>query len=368
MKVKYYEHKVMGKLKEKLKSDEEMIQNISYTPDLFKNKYSFVSFCSYPKTNKLFIGTTNIFGDILIEFDIKTKTFRSCNYANQYWEPLECKIHKGLWLDEKEDALYFGTATLGNLSLTINSKGGKLSKYKIKEDKFEFLDSPIPSEFYQGTMYDPKLKYLYLLTNMTNGFGVYDIKNKKLLHHHAIGSIPHIGVIDNKSNVWCSYGVESQHFFSYNPETDSFTFPKNAKIPEGTKATNIMYMGAGPIDSSIKANNGMLYFGTALGALLEVDPQTGSVEYLGKPFPGNRLPGLALDAEGNILMCGGDDGVPYIAKFDIKTRTINTLGQVKATDGMTCFRCHEIISIENKIYVAETDNPERSAVLWEIEL
>lgn len=368
MKVNYYEHKTIGKLKEKLKSDEEMLQNLNYSPDLFKDKYSFVSFCDYKKKNKLFIGTTNIFGDILIEFDTKTKTFRSCNYSTSHWDRLESKIHKGLWLDEKEDALYFGTATLAPIAHTINSKGGQISKYKIKEEKFELIDRPTPADFYQGTMYDPARKLIYLLTGDTNGFGVYDVKAKKLIRHHPIGSIPHIGVIDDKGNVWGTCGVSKPVFFKYNPDKNEFAFPEKLVVPDGLEASNKMYPGAGPIDSAIKGNNGMLYFGTALGALLELDPITYELKYLGKPFPGHRLPGLALDSEGNVLMCGGDDGAPYVAKFDIKERSIGALGQVIAEDGKACFRCHEIIVIDNKAYVAETDNPERTALLWEIEL
>lgn len=366
MKVNYYGYKSFAKLKEKISSDEEMIRNLNYSPDLFKDKYSFVSFCSYPKNDKLFIGTTNIFGDILIEFDLKTKTFRSCGYAKGYWDPLESKIHKGLWLDEKEDALYFGTATLGGVPLTTNSKGGKLSRYKIREDKFEFIDSPIKGDFYQGTMYDPSRKMMYLLTGQGNGFAAYDVKNKKLLRYDMMGSIPHIGVIDDAGGVWGTYGVERHAFCKYIPEKNDYIFPEKCYVPDGTEASNKMYVGAGPIDSSIKGVNGLLYFGTALGALLELNPNTYEVKYLGKPFPGIRMPGLALDKDGNVLMCGGSDGAPYIARFDIVNRTISSLGQVKAEDGNACFRCHEIIVIDNKAYVAETDNPERSALLWEV--
>ena len=368
MKVKYYEHKNFGKLKDKLASDEEMMQNLNYSPDLFKDKYSFVSFCNYPKKNKLFIGTTNIFGDILIEFDVKTKTFRSCNYATSHWDILESKIHKGLWLDEQEDALYFGTATLAPIAKVVNSKGGQLSKYKIKEEKFELIGSPSQGDFYQGTMYDQKRKMMYLLTGECNGFGAFDVKNKKLLRYNPIGSIPHIGVIDDSGAVWGSCGVSKPCFFKYIPEKNDYIFPENCFVPDGRAATGKMYDGAGPIDSAIKGNNGMLYFGTALGALLELNPVTYEVIYLGKPFPGIRLPGLALDNDGNVLMCGGDDGAPYVAKFDVRNRTINALGQVIAEDGTACFRCHEITFMDNKAYVAETDNPERSALLWEIEL
>jgi hypothetical protein len=157
-------------------------------------------------------------------------------------------------------------------------------------------------------------------------------------------------------------------FYKYIPEKNDYFFPKGCLVPDGTEASNKMYTGAGPIDSAILGKNNLLYFGTALGALIELNPETYEVKYLGKPFPGIRMPGLALDKDGNVLMCGGSDGAPYIARFDILNRTISALGQVKSEDGNACFRCHEIVVIDNKAYVAETDNPERSAYLWEVEL
>ncbi len=375
MKVNYYKFKDCKKTDVILASDEDMMVGLyKNEPELFKDRYSYVSFAPHKKSNSIYVGATNIFGDLLVKFNVRTKEFVSCDFPHatwngeQLWTPLEVKIHKGLNLDEKEDAIYFGTASLAPFSLTVPSKGGQLTKYSIKDGTYELLARPVQGDFYQGTLYDGDKKMVYFWT-FGNSFGVYDIKKKALIRHIPIGSVPHIGVIDDDGHVWGSCSIGSPYLYRYIPEKDEFQFLQDeCPIPDGNKAVGVMYSGAGPIDGAIKGANGLLYFGTSLGALLEVDPKNPSIKYLGKPFPGNRLPGLAVDDDGNILMCGGDDGTPYVAKYDIKTGAVKTLGKVIAEDGNACFRCHEIAYIDGKIFVAETDNPHRTGYLWEIEL
>ena len=60
----------------------------------------------------------------------------------------------------------------------------------------------------------------------------------------------------------------------------------------GNRHANIMYPGAGPIDTMINGRDGYLYIGTCGGTLVRLDPRTAQADYLGRPAPTRRMPGL----------------------------------------------------------------------------
>ena len=349
-------------------SDEEIFANKKYAKKLAQLRYSFVSMRYHAKTKRLFVGCTNSAGDLLVEFNPKTGKFRSCGYGRSgIWEPTEAKIHKGIWLDEKEDALYFGTSTLKNIPDTVDSKGGKLVRYRIKDRKFTLIAAPTPGDFFQATGYDPRRKKMYMYTMPGSCFAVYDLKKRKLVRHDPMESIPHIGCIDDEGGVWGTYS-HRHGFFRYLSDEDRYEFPPGCAFPEAHKAANIMYTGAGPIDSFINGGDGYLYTASALGELVRIDPVSKEIKYLGKPFAGIRLPGMCLADDGMIYVCGGSDGVPMLARYDRDAEKFQYLGPVSADDGTVCFRCHELAVIDGVAYVGETDNRTRSGYVWACEL
>lgn len=335
---------------------------------LFVDRYSFVSFCPYLKQNKLFVGTTNFAGDILAVFDLKTKSFTSCNYHKSIRTPLEIKIHKGLTLNEVNDSVYFGTATVSDIPDTINSGGGQLIRYDIKNKQFEKIASPTPGEFYQSTIFDIKRNNFYMHTMVGNAFCHYNINENKLKKMIPMESIPHNGVLSKDGKVWSVYGVSSHAFYFYDPDTETFHFPKNLKIPDSQKSANIMYPGAGPVDCMVEGPDGNIYAGCANGEVFMIDVNAMKLEYLGKPFLGMRIPGMAFSENGDLYLCGGTDNKPYLSKYSIREKKMETLGNIVASDGQSCYRCHEIMIIDNTVFVGETDNPVRSGYLWEVEL
>jgi hypothetical protein len=129
-----------------------------------------------------------------------------------------------------------------------------------------------------------------------------------------------------------------------------------------------MYRGAGPVDSLIQGDDGCLYAGSALAELYRIDPVAMKIEFLGKPFIGKRLPGLAFGPDGLLYMCGGSDEEATLARCDVRTRQFETLGPVAATDGKSCFRCHEMVITGGTVYIGETDNRTRSGYLWACEI
>ncbi len=349
-------------------SDEEIFANKKHAKKLARLRYSFVSMRYHAKKKRLFVGCTNSGGDLLVEFNPTTRKFRSCGYGRSgIWEPTEAKIHKGIWLDEKEDALYFGTSTLSGIPLTVNSKGGKLVRYRMKDRKFTLIAAPTPGDFFQATGYDATRKKMYMYTMPGSCFAVYDLKKKKLLRHDPMESIPHIGCIDDEGGVWGTYS-HRHGFFRYLPDNDDYEFPPGCSFPDAHKAANIMYTGAGPIDSMINGGDGYLYTASALGELVRIHPVSKEIKYLGKPFAGIRLPGMYLAEDGMIYLCGGSDGAPMLARYDRGAEKFEYLGRVAADDGTVCFRCHELAVIDGVAYIGETDNRDRSGYLWACEI
>jgi hypothetical protein len=365
MKVRYHVYKDI-KLNVAAASDEEVFQRSStLTRKINKLRYSFVSMCWHPRRKKLYLGTTNGDGDILVAFDPKTSKFTSCNFARSgFRTEHDVKIHKGIWLDEKEDALYFGTATLSPYSAMFDSRGGSLLRYRIADRKFDRLARPTRGDYYQATAYDPQRKMMYFYT-IRNCFGAYDLRARKLVRYEAMESTPHCGIIDEAGGAWGTYCSSAQAFFRYSPGKDRFEFPKGLAFPNAYDASDIMYRGAGPVDSMINGPDGCLYAGSALAELYRIDPVAKTIEFLGKPFIGQRLPGLAFGPDGLLYMCGGSDKQATLTRCDVKTRKFETLGPVAAKDGTNCYRCHELVVIDGTIYIGETDNPVRSGYLWE---
>lgn len=346
-------------------SDEEIFATEKHREEIAEKRYCFVSMRVHPVRGTLFIGCTNGVGDLLVEFDPATGEFRSCGYGQSgIWEDTEAKIHKGIWLNAEENALYFATSTLKPISQTIDSNGGKLVRYRIDDDEFDLIAAPIRGQFYQASCYDPDRKKMYLYTMPAAGFGVFDIGSNTLVRHDPMESIPHIGAIDDEGGVWGTYSIGRQEFFRYLPDTDTYEFPKGCAFPEAYKAANVMYLGAGPIDSMLNGGDGYLYAGSALGEMIRIDPISKEIEYLGKPFAGIRLPGMFLADDGLIYVCGGSDGAPNLARYDRNAGKFDYLGRVVAEDGTTCFRCHGLAVLDGTAYVGETDNKKRSGYLW----
>ena len=346
-------------------SDEQIFASPKYKKIFAQKRYSFVSMCWHPGARKLFLGTTNSGGDLLVQFDPATGKFRSCGYQRAgWWDATEAKIHKGIWLDEKEDALYFGTSTLSPVSKTIESRGGKLVRYWVKERKFELIATPTPGDFYQATGYDRGRRKMYFYTDPGLCFGVYDLRKKKLVRYNPMESIVHIGCIDDEGGAWGTCGASRHEFFRYLPDENRYEFPNGCAFPEALRAADVMYIGAGPVDSFLNGKDGYLYAGSALGEVIRLDPISKEIKYLGKPFGGKRLPGMALAEDGMIYCCGGSDGASMLARYDRDLGRFEYLGPVAAADGTVCYRCHEIVVVDGVAYIGETDNRRRSGYLW----
>jgi len=350
-------------------TDEEIMRATTGNAAKIKQlRYSFVCMRYHPYLKKFFVGATNGARDLLLEFDPRTRKFESCGYdSSDVGNEHDVKIHQGLWLNEKDNSIYFGTATLSRLPLMIESTGGSLVRYDISERKFTCLGNPTPGDFYQGSCFDYERGKAYMVT-IHGCFVVYDYKNKKLIRYQPVESTPHNACIDDDGCVWSSYGHHMQAFFRYLPDEDRFEFPTGCAYPNALEASGLMYRGAGPVDSIINGGDGYLYTGSALGELYRLDPREGKLEFLGKPFPDKRLPGLTLGSDGYLYVCGGVTKASMLARYDREAGRFERFGPVVAPDGTECHYCHEVAVLDGVVYIGETDNPKRSGYMWVCEL
>jgi hypothetical protein len=326
-------------------------------------RYSFVSMCPWPEGGKLFLGCTNYRGDVLAEFDLAKRRFRSCGFPESgLLETHDAKIHKGLTLDQAGRALYFGTATLSPLHDIIETRGGGLFRYDLARRRFTELARPTKGDFYQATRFDFARRRAYIYTDRSN-FVVYDLGRRKVLRYETMGSTPHNGCIDDSGGVWGTQSPFRHAFFRYDPDGDKFFFPCTA-FPNAREAAGIMYAGAGPVDSFVNGGDGFLYAGSALGELYRIDPASGEVRFLGKPFPDKRLPGLAVGPDGWLYLAGGLARASMLARYHPGEERFEQLGNIEHPDGTYCHYAHEIAVVDGAVYVGETDNPRRSGYLW----
>lgn len=365
MNVKYHVFKDY-KLNVASQTDEEKLSQMSER-EVAKARemlYSFVSMSYDPKRKSLFLGATHRLGDILVEFDIKSGTFNSCGYGKtDFCGPYDVKIHKGLALDPDGEALYFGIATLNPLSELIGVPGGAVVRYDIPARKFTCLSRPLSGDFIQGTCFDFQRGNAYLFTDRDN-FGVFNLHQKKLLRTETMQSTPHNGCIDDDGGVWGTHSPGVQGFYRYDPDKNSFRFPSTV-LPNARAAANVMYPGAGPVDSFVNGRDGYLYVGTALGEFYRLDPRSGALKYLGKPFPDTRLPGLAIGQDGWLYLCGGNSRASMLGRYNREENRFEHLGTVEHPDGTFLHYAHEIVVVDGVVYIGETDNLSRSGYLWE---
>jgi hypothetical protein len=335
--------------------------------EMRRRRYSLVSSAYHAGRQKLYLGTTNKGGDILVEFDLRTRRFRSCGFQRSGLRgPHDVKIHKGLHLDEAGDRIYFGTASLSPIADVIGKPGGLLACYDIRTGKFHDLGRPIPGQFYQSTCWDPRRGLAYLFTGRCV-FAVYDFRRRKLLACEPMDSIPHNGCLDDDGGAWGTYSGGKHAFFRYNPDARRFEFPGCA-IPDAAEAADIIYAGAGPVDGMLNGGDGFLYVGTALGELYRLDPRRGDLTFLGKPLPGRRLPVLALGPDGWLYLCGGYRPRSMLARYHRAENRFERLGTIAHANGEWMEYVHEIAVVGRSVYALETDNLRRSGFLWECRL
>jgi hypothetical protein len=346
--------------------DESFVTTANRDANVRRNRRWFTSLCYDEASGRLYCGQTHRAGNILHAFDPATGTFEDLGY-DRVAEDNEMKVHRGLWLDGDQRALYFGVASLSPTSAMVEAPGGKLVRYDIEGRRFQTLGIPLQGNYIQATNYDPTRQLMYAFLEPSRSFAVWSVRAGELVRVHCMDSIVHVSDLDDRGGVWGTYS--HQHaFFRYDPDADRFEFPDGCVLPTAREAAGVMYEGAGPVDCLINGGDGFLYVASGLGELYRLEPTSAELRYLGRPLPYRRLPAVRMGADGMLYGVGGDDNGTTIFRYDREQERFELLGQVRAPDGTTCFRPHDLALVGGVAYVAETDTPDRSGYLWECRL
>ena len=335
--------------------------------DVFNNRIAFVSLLMHPD-GRLYCGLTAFNTDIFVRFDPRTGKFTSLGYQ-KVAEKYEVKIHRSLEL-AGDGTIYGATATLYTIDKRLDTPGGCIFRYHPKTGQIEKLVIPTPRDYPQTITLDEKRKLIYGMTQPVLKFFVYHMDTGKVEDFDYMGSITHISALDDDGCFWGTWDHVRHNLFKYDPSTGKITYFDHG-IPEGARFADIMYRGAGPVDSMINGRDGYMYIGTTGGTLCRLDPRTAEATYIGKPHPTKRLPGLEIVDKRRILCAGGDEEGGYLALYDRKTGGIEHLGTlVDSETGLKLYRVHDMkLSLDKRTaYVAETDVPTRSGYLWECKL
>jgi hypothetical protein len=355
------------------KSKREVIDTSLMNPDdavdqeIRNNRISFTCLLAHPD-GYIYCGITAFKGDIFWRFDPRTGKFADLGY-NSVGEQYEVKIHRSLEL-ASDGTIYGASATLYTLDQRQDTVGGAIFHYDPRVGKIEKLVVPCERDYIQTITLDEKRQLVYGMCCPVYKFFVYNIATNKVQYNDYMGSITHIGAIDDAGCYWGTWDSVYHYLFKYDPATGKITYFHHS-IPEGKECAGIMYPGAGPVDTMINGRDSYLYIGTCGGTLVRLDPKTAKCDYLARPQPTRRMPGLVIWHDSVLIGAGGDNQGGYIFTYDRKTGAVQNLGKlVDPTTGEQLFRVHDLrLSLDGKTaYVAETDVPSRSGYLWQVEL
>lgn len=335
-------------------------------PDLYHRMLAFTCLLTHPD-GYLYCGLTRFNGDFFYRFDVRSKQFESLGYQHVS-EPFECKIHRSLELDT-DGTIYGATACLHLENRRLDAPGGALFKYDVRTRKIDKFAIPVPHDYIQTISLDPRRRLIYGQTYPVFKFFVHHLDTGKTDNFDYVGSITHISAIDDQGCFWGTWNGVNHWLFKYDPDKARIEWFKHG-LPNARADSNIMYPNAGPIDCMISGGDGWLYVGTCGGSLCRIHAQTAAVEYLGHPAPTRRMPALKKFGNDQLLGCCGDEDGGCLFLYDLKTRHFDVLGRiVDSATGQSLYRTHDLeIGPNGNVFVAETDVPDRSSYLWEIQI
>jgi hypothetical protein len=326
----------------------------------------------------LFLGLTSINTDIFWKFDPGANKFESLDFP-RVSDRFDAKFHRSLELDS--DGSYIAaTAMLHDMDQQHLAAGGKLIRYRPDIDEYEILDVPVPGHYIQSIVLDRQRRLVYGFTYPAEYMFVFDLDAGTSRTLAYIGNArmicqSHCAVLDRDGRVWGTWGENrafeddpGRHpirYFCYDPRSDDFTW-----FQHGPPKTGVQ--DHGNLDHLLLGSDGLIYAGSVHGGLSSLDPQSGEVTHIGKPYPGKRLAGLVQATDGHIYGAGNEGmdergrGLARLFRYRLDTHRIEDLGPIldkEIDDG--AIKVHMLIEAEpGTFYAAENDHLWRSSYLW----
>jgi hypothetical protein len=358
------------------------VEELRADPGYCNDWISFDSLAWDEAGKQLYIGLTSINNDIFHVFTPATNEFRSLNFK-RISNKFDAKFHRSLEID-RDGMIYAATALLHDVDQQFAAPGGKLLRYDPSSDLYKVLDIPIPHQYIQSIKLDRQRKLIYGFTYPAEYLFCHDLEShrSRILAYIGNGVMmcqPHSSALDAQGRLWGTWG-ESRAFeditgptpiriFCYDPDQDQFTWYQHG-FPKTSPADPAR------IDQMLLAADGMIYAGSTSGGFSRLHVDSGSVEDLGKPYPGERLAGLVQTADGLIYGVGNagygpeQKGEARIFVFDPKTKHLEDLGPLFDQKlGLGAVKVHMmVVTADGKIFAGENDNIYRSSYLWEINI
>ena len=356
------------------------IENLRADPGYCNDWISFDSLAWDESSKRLYIGLTSINNDIFHVFDPATHQFHSLNFR-RISNKFDAKFHRSLEIDQ-DGMIYAATALLHDVDQQFAAPGGKLLRYDPRADLYKVLDIPVPHQYIQSIKLDPRRRVIYGFTYPAEYLFCYDMESHQTRTLAYIGNgvmicQPHASILDPQGRLWGTWG-EARAFeditgptpvriFCYDPDQDQFTWYKHGfpKVSPDDPAR---------IDHMLLATDGMIYAGTVAGGFSSLDPSTGDVEDLGRPYQGERLAGLVQASDGLIYGAGNSGygpehkGEARLFVFDPRSKQLEDLGPIFDSKlGLGAVKIHMLVAApDGTLFAGENDNIYRSSYLWEI--
>lgn len=327
---------------------------------------------------RLFCGLTAISTDVFWTFEPSSGRFTSLDFP-RVGDRFDVKFHRSLERDT--DGSYLAaTAMLHDMDQQHVAGGGKLIRYRPDADDYAILDVPVPGHYIQSIAVDRQRRLLYGFTYPAEFMFVHDLDSGRSRTLAYIGNSrmvcqAHCAVLDADGRLWGTWGENRAfeddpgrwpiRYFRYDPDSDEFTWFSHG--PPKTSADD-----HANVDHMLLADDGLIYVGSASGGLSTLDPRTGEVEALGKPYPGKRLAGLVQARDGHVYGAGNEGvdahgrGTARLFRHDRGTQRTEDLGPIHDDDRADgAIKVHMLVEGEDGVlYAGENDHLWRSSYLW----
>jgi hypothetical protein len=358
---------------------------------------SFDSVSCNPDDKAVYCGLNSIDGDLLYRFDPGEERF-TCLNSKRWTDPYDVKIHRTLLHNRRDHCLYFGTSMLHDVDEQQKAGGGKLVRYDPRADQYEILGVPVPMLYIQSIAADFERGLVYGFTYPAEALFEFDLKTRRSTVLAYTGnslamSQPHNPVVDAQGWLWGTYAETRAwdeipspcpiRLFKYHPEGRRFVWfghglPRRedgrqlledpAKPPGASSSLSETRHAAdlGFCDSMAFDGQRYIYAGTVAGVLCRIDTQTDRVEKIAHVMATGRFPALCIGTDGTLYGAGGMKGHTQVMRLRPGSDRIESffhLHDPELNDGPA--RIHEMaVDAEDRLYLAENDNHERSSYLW----
>jgi hypothetical protein len=230
--------------------------------------------------------------------------------------------------------VYVGTSPGGHL--LKYSPRGEGDRPSAAQEACEVADlgQPVGGESIGALILDRNSNTIYGLTSPNAHFFRYGIEAREFSDLGVVAReapegekfesekmVSRVLVLDSKGNVYCS--GENGSLFRYEKEKQKLE-KMNLQVPA--------VPGREPwtrVDAFLCDPSGLIYGGTSDGYLFRFDPDTATIQNLGKPLHQYRIAGLVKASNGKIYGVGGDeDEMARLFSYDTGTAAYEILGFV----------------------------------------